>query len=258
MLSRDFSAYYIGAWRLIHDPSQVYTRAYINDGEVPISLAPGQFKYLPSFLIFIFPLLSLNYPNALMVFDLFQLSLLAPMAFLLYKLLSERGLLVTAIVSILVILLPFPVPGWSLSIAYFWQWREGQAKVLEACLLLLCFYFGKMSRTTLSGIFLGLSFFDPRFSLVAVPLFIMYNKTKIKAATISFILTLIASNFMLLYPPLGLGFIDMVLSTGWRSGFYPYALIPFLSVLLISLVNYKEMVIALNKLARTRFNLKLG
>jgi hypothetical protein len=35
-LAKDFSAYYIGAWRLLHDPSQVYTFGKANDGEYQV------------------------------------------------------------------------------------------------------------------------------------------------------------------------------------------------------------------------------
>jgi hypothetical protein len=53
--AKDFSAYYIGAWRLFHDPSNVYTNGFVSDGEPYIYPQPGQFRYLPSFLIFIAP-----------------------------------------------------------------------------------------------------------------------------------------------------------------------------------------------------------
>jgi len=81
-LAKDFSAYYIGAWRLIHDPSKVYTRGLINDGEYQIYPQPQAYKYLPSFLMVVFPFLSLSYHDALIAFDAFQFMLLPLMAFL--------------------------------------------------------------------------------------------------------------------------------------------------------------------------------
>ena len=55
-LAKDFSAYYIGSWRLLHDPAKVYTRGTVNDGEYQVYPQTQAYKYLPSFLVLLFPL----------------------------------------------------------------------------------------------------------------------------------------------------------------------------------------------------------
>jgi len=62
------------------------------------------------------------------------------------------------------------------------QWAEGQAKVLLTFLLIASFYLGFKGRTALSGVAFGLGAFDPRFSVLALPLFLFYNKNKLKPA----------------------------------------------------------------------------
>ena len=103
------------------------------------------------------------------------------------------------------LLLPFPTANWGMSPSYYWQWGEGQAKVFLTFLLLLSFYFGSKNRPVLSGIALALGFFDVRFGLLAIPLFIMYNRKNLKVATASAISALALSNVMLLYPGMGWG-----------------------------------------------------
>ena len=247
-LAKDFCAYYVGAWRLIHDPSQLYTVGFINDGEPPLYPHPELYKYLPSFLLMIAPLLLVSYQQAFAIFDVFQFLLLPLIAYMSYELVRKKGLAVTLIVSVIVLLQPSPLPHWSFSVPYYWQWKEGQAKVFETFLLLLSFYLGSVGKPKLSGIALALSVFDPRFALVALPLFVMYNKDKILASVTALIGTLVASNLMLLYPGLGMGFLVMVFGSGLTTTFYPYALIPLLTVLSISVVNAKEIIGAVRAL----------
>jgi hypothetical protein len=247
-LAKDFSAYYIGAWRLVHDPSQVFTLGFVNDGEPSIYPHPEPYKYLPSFLLLIAPLLLVSYQRALTIFDVFQLLLLPLIACMTYKLVNKKGVAVTLIVSVLVLLQPSPLPHWSFSVTYYWQWAEGQAKVFETFLLLLSFYLGSIGKPRLSGVALALSAFDPRFAIVALPLFVMYNKDKILASVTTLVGTLVVSNVMLLYPGLGAGFLAMSSGSGITTPLYPYALIPLLTVLSISVLNGKEIVIAMRAL----------
>jgi hypothetical protein len=51
VLAKDFSAYYVGAWRLFHDTSNVYAPGNVSDGFPSIPPRPESFKYLPSFLL---------------------------------------------------------------------------------------------------------------------------------------------------------------------------------------------------------------
>jgi len=246
--AKDFSAYYTGAWRLFHDPSNIYTEGLLNDGQPLIYPQPDPFKYLPSFLIFISPLLVLNYQEALIAFDVIQFLLLPIMAFLIYTLLKERSILTIAIVIIIAILQPSPVPHWGLSASYFWQWGEGQDKVLNTTLLLLSFYLGKSGKPILSGTALALGAFDPRFFLLSLPLFAFYNKLDLKRAGLSLVASLAMLNFPLLLGGIGFGFLRMVAERGASTPLYYYALIPLLTLVSIMVVNTKEIYVALKAL----------
>jgi len=138
------------------------------------------------------------------------------------------------------LLLPFPSPQAGFSLSYYWQWGEGQAKVFITFLLLLSFYLGSRGKPILSGTAFAFGFFDPRFGLLSIPLFVMYNRKKIKAATASAMSALVLSNLMLLYPGMGSGFIGMVFSSAVNTPLYYYSLIPFFTLLSLIIVNYKE------------------
>jgi hypothetical protein len=247
-LAKDFSAFYIGAWRLFANPGGIYFHGYLNDGEIQILPQPEQFKYLPFFLLLVAPLLAFSYPQALVAFDIIQLFMLPLIAFLIYKLISEKGMLLTFLIGVIALLLPsVSTMNWGFSIAYFWQWNEGQSKVLETLLILLSFYFAKRGTPKISGLFLGVSFFDPRFALLSLPLFFTFNKGKTSLAISSLLVVAVVSNIFLVYPPVGSGFLAMLFSTGLVSGFYPYAYIPFLTVVAMSIVFYREIVSTFGK-----------
>ena len=240
ILAKDFSAYYMGAWRLWNNPAHIYTFGALKDGEPLILPHPEAYKYLPSFLLVVSPFLSLNYQQALLAFDIVQFMLLPLMAYMIYKILENKPLAVTFAVMVVALLLPFPSPQGGLSLSYYWQWGEGQAKVFITFLLLLSFYFASKGKPYLSGITFAFGFFDPRFGLLAIPLFVMYNRKKIKAATASAIGALALSNLMLLYPGMASGFTSMVFSSAVNTPLYYYSLIPFFTLLSLIVVNYKE------------------
>jgi glycosyl transferase family 87 len=233
-LARDFSAFYVGAWRLFNDPSQVYFHGNLNDGGSQIYPRPEQYKYLPSFLFLVTPLIFESYNQAIITFDLMQFLILPVVALLIYKLVIPKGVLLT--------LLPSPGVGWEFSAAFYWQWSEGQSKVLETFLVLLSLYLAHANRPKLSGVLLGISFFDPRFSLVALPLFLTFNKKKLRESLTVLVATVIISNLPLFYPGMGSGFVSMLISTGIRTELYPYAFIPFVTVVVLSLVYSEEIV----------------
>ena len=239
-LAKDFSGVYIGAWRLLHDPTQVYTHGYVADGEDHIYPQPEQYKYLPSFLLLASPFLLVKYQESIVLYDIVQFSLLPVIGILVYNLTKEKGWAITIIAEVFALLMPVLAPGWGFSVAYFWQWKEGQSKVLETLLLTLSFYLGKRGNAAWSGLVLGIGFFDPRFAIVAIPLFLMYNQTKIDLALRFLLGTVILSNLPLLYPGLGSSFLKMVFSTGVTTALYPYALIPLVEVVFLSFMNYYE------------------
>lgn len=248
ILAKDFSAYYTGAWRLFHDPSKIYTQGLLNEPPIyPQSpkLQPELYEYLPSFLIFVAPLLFLSYQNALIAFDIIQFFLLPIIAFMIYMLLKDRGILTIGVVIIISILQPSPTLHWGLSVSYFWQWAEGQDKVLNTALLLLSFYLGKNRKPILSGVIFGLGAFDPRFFLLSLPLFAVYNKLDPKKSWLSLIASLIAFNFPLLIYGIGTGFLHMVVQSGVGTPLYYYALIPFLTLVSLIGLNAKEIYLLL-------------
>jgi hypothetical protein len=246
ILAKDFSAYYVGAWRLWNNPSQIYHFGALGGAEPVTPPRPEAYKYMPSFLLIVSPLLSLDYQQALLAFDIIQFMLLPAIAYMLYKLLDNKHPAIALAVMVIALLLPFPTANWGLSPSYYWQWGEGQAKVFLTFLLLLSFYLGRKNRPILSGIALAFSFFDVRFGLLAIPLFIMYNRKNLKAAVASAITMLALSNAMFLYPGTGSGFINMVFSSGVTTPLYYYSLIPFLTLISLIIVDFKELVAALN------------
>jgi Glycosyltransferase family 87 len=245
-LAKDFSAYYTAAWRLVHDPSQVYSPGYLNDGEFQILPQPESFKYLPSFLLVILPLLALPYGEALLCFDAAQFLLLPLMAFVLYRLTARRSLAVAGALAVLVLLQPSPLPPADISVTYYWQWAEGQAKVIQTALLLGAFFLGSSGRSRMSGALFGLSAFDPRFALMAIPLFAAYNRGRIRSAFALLGITMVSTNLLLLYPGVGSGFIRMLATSGVDTPIYPYAFIPLLTVLSLTLLNARRIAITLS------------
>ncbi len=251
-LAKDFSAYYTAGWRLFHDPANLYTPGALNDGEYRILPQPETFKYAPSFLVFIIPYLALSYQSALTLFDITQFALLIPLALMIYRLLENKHLAVISTVLVIALLLPFPIPNWGASASYYWQWAEGQSKVLDIFLIVLAFYLGKIKRPYISGVFFGLSFFDPRFAIISIPLFLVYNKEKVRASTFAATASVAVSNLPLLYPGTGSGFIQMISSGGLETPLYPYAYIPLLTVLALSVANWKEISRAFAQLSKSR------
>ena len=131
--------------------------------------------------------------------------------------------------------------------SYYWQWAEGQDKVLNTTLLLLSFYLGRTRRPILSGIVLGLGAFDPRFFLLSLPLFAFYNKLDLKKAGLSLTVSLVLLNFPLLIDGIGAGFLQMVLLRGASTPLYYYALIPLLTLVSLIVINVKEMYLLLRE-----------
>ncbi len=62
----DFSAYYIGEWRLFHNPTSIYYSGDYLPGDYVITPKPQTFMYTPSFLVFFAPFLALDYQTHLL------------------------------------------------------------------------------------------------------------------------------------------------------------------------------------------------
>jgi hypothetical protein len=239
---RDFSVYYVASWRMLHDPTQIFTSHSLNNGEPAITPPITPYKYLPSFLVLIAPLLSLSYYQAFWVFDAIQFLMLPIMAFLLYKLFENKHPIVALAVLALVLVLPYPQAGRGLSVSYFMSWAEGQAKILVAFLLLLSFYFGYRGKAAWSGVAFALGAFDPRFAVLALPLFAFYNKGKLKTAFAVGAVLFVVLNAAVFYPGVAAGFLGMVFGTGTTTPLYTPALIPAVMLILMYTVNAEPMV----------------
>ena len=244
-LPRDFSVYYIAAWRLIHNPSQIFHTGNLPDGEPTIYPSLTPYKYLPSFLVLVSPLAALSYYQAFWVFDAIQFALLPIIALLLYMLLEKKHPAAAFVVLVAVLLLPYPMPGRGLSVSYFMSWAEGQAKILLTFLLLLSYYLGYSGRPQLSGFVFALGAFDPRFAVLGLPLFLFYNRSRLKAALIPMVATLVAFNFIVFYPGAAQGFLNMVLTSGDQTPFYTPSWIPLVMIVCLVAVNAKQMASAL-------------
>lgn len=238
-LAKDFSAYYVAAWRIIHDPPNLYTKGSVSDGGPQISPQPQEYKYLPYFLAVIIPLLLLPYNSALLAFDLMQFLLLPLTALLTYLIIKDRGLLATSAVEALVLVLPLPLPGWGLSAPYYWQWGEGQAKVLVTFLLVLELCLAKYRHPRLAGVACALSAFDPRFALLAAPLMLSYSKGSWRKVASAFIATFFFLNIPLALPGVALGLLGMLEAGGASTLPFYYSWIPVVAVVSLTVADWR-------------------
>ena len=193
-LERDFSAYYLGAWRLIHNPSQIY-HVGVLPGDFQSYPSPQFFKYAPSFLLLILPFLSLNYSNALHAFDIVQLLSILALAFFVYKLMENKNLFLATVVSIVVIIDPilfsnsisynslgfmqsriYNLHPQTFSPMYFCGYWLVNAHVLQTVLLVGALYFGFAKKPWVSALLFAFGVFDPRSALFAVPLLLWFNR----------------------------------------------------------------------------------
>jgi hypothetical protein len=266
--ARDFSAYYVAAWRLFFNPAKIYA-GVAPPGDYPISPRPSTYRYAPSFLLLASPFLFFNYQTAMILFNLIQLFLLPFMALMIYRILQGRNLLLVSTVLVLILLQPLPglldiFQTWrwhqvlgvintgslanvkdTFSWSYYYNWIDGNAKVLTTFLLLSCFYFGRILRPYTSGFFLGLACFDPRFALLSLPLGFACNRTVIRPFLAGMLGTLLASNFLILYHSMGFQFVKSIVYH--PTGFYAYSWIPFYAIVGLTLTNYREIITLLRE-----------
>ena len=106
--AKDFSAYYTALWNLIHDPTRIYASTPLIPGEPSFYPTMEQFKYLPSFLLLVFPLAPLSYQQAITIFDAAQFLMLPAIAWLLYALIHEKNPKAQFIAVALVVFFPWP------------------------------------------------------------------------------------------------------------------------------------------------------
>ena len=184
-LARDFSAYYIGEWRLLHNPTQIYS-GMAQHGDYQILPHAQTFKYTPSFLVLFAPFLSLSYPYALITFNLLQVALIPFLAFFVYKLVKDKNVVVGSAAAFLILVGTFPSPPVFFTTLNFSQGVFGfnvasfvpeyligyavvNAHVLQTILLVGSLYFGFAKKPWLSALMFTFGCLDPRAAVFSFP-----------------------------------------------------------------------------------------
>ena len=270
--ARDFSAYYIAAWRLINDPSTVYHGGSV-PGQYLISPKPATFKYPPFFLLFIVPFLVASYQSGIIAFNIIQFALLPLIALLIYRTMVWRKRSTVAMVPVLVLALlaPFAAPNAlfrdyrvrlvqgffatgsvsrlfdGFSNAYYWQWVEGNARVLGLFFFFLSVYLATR-RSPFSGVAFGLSALDPRMALLSFPVILLFNRASDNFSRFfeGLVVTLTVNFPLALYSSIGQQFLAEVLRSG-PLDLYAYEWIPIYSIIAFTLVNLDLLIPRLGK-----------
>ena len=253
--ARDFSAYYIGEWRLFHNPNTIYWGA-VQPGDYQILPAPQTFKYAPSFLIMFAPFLSLSYQNALTAFDLLQLALIPVLAFFVYKIVKDKNLVLGAIAAVIVLIDPLPslilnsstiallrfqlfsLNAQSFSPSYYSGYVLANAHVFQTVLLVGALYLGFNKKPWLSALLFAFGVFDPRAALLALPLLLWYNRQKIFQFITAAVTFVLATNLpFFFYHGIGFSFLYEEVNGNIISQMYPYDWIPLYAVAALTTVE---------------------
>jgi hypothetical protein len=258
-LARDFSAYYIGEWRLFNNPTKVYYEGS-QPGDYPIVGQPQPFKYTPNFLILFAPFITLGYQNALNVFDIVQFLSMMGLAFFVYKLVEERNLFLAAVVAVIVVVDPLlfaPSIGYDMasffhyrifslhvqtvSPCYYAGYLLANAHILQNVLLVGALYFGFAKKPWLSALFFAFGLFDPRCALFAVPLLLWYNRQSLWKFVGGTAVFLAATNLpFFFYYGVGVTFLQSVVSGEVVSQMYLYDWIPLHSIAALTIMEIIE------------------
>jgi hypothetical protein len=253
--ARDFSAYYIGAWRLFNNPTMVYHDGGIV-GDYALEGVPQPFKYVPSFLILMIPFLAFKYIDALVVFDFLQLALIPLLAFFVYKLVKNKNVVLGCLAAWTIIACLWPTPAsnipWtepihlglfditqqSFSPAYYCGYVYINSHVLQTILLVAAIYFGYLKKPLVSALLFTFGLMDPRAALFAVPLLMWYNRDRLyRFLLASLILGAVTLLPFFFYYDVGLTFLQTVLKADIISQSYAYDWIPTYSVLALTIVE---------------------
>jgi len=253
--ARDFSAYYIGTWRLFNNPTQVYYDGSL-PGDYTINGTPQPFKYTPSFLIIMTPFLALNYVDALVVFDILQLALIPLLAFFVYNLVKDKNLVLGAMVAVIILIQPLPTPAsnippteqlhlWVFKInvqcfvpSYYAGYVFVNAHILQTVLLIGALFLGSAKKPWLSALLFAFGLLDPRAALVAIPLLLWYNRQKIHKFIIATIALVLATNLpFFFYYDVGLTFLRMGMNADIISQSYAYDWIPIYGVAALTIIE---------------------
>ncbi len=255
-LARDFSAYYMGEWRLIHNPTQIYSSS-VQPGDYQIVGQPQPFKYAPSFLILLSPSLAFGYQNALSAFDIVQFLLILPLAFFVYELIKGKNLFAGVAAAVIVLVDPILIaPSASYSITGFLHYRMlslhvqtfspsyycgyllANAHILQTVLLVGAIYFGFAKKPWLSALLFAFGVFDPRVALFALPLLLWYNRGSLWKFVGGSAVFLVATNLpFFFYNGVGFSFLSTELNAATVSHMYLYDWIPLYSIGALSMLE---------------------
>lgn len=253
--AKDFSAYYQGAYRLIHNPTQIYTR-YPQPGDYNVGGISEFYKYTPSFLLLMLPFQVVNYQNALIIFNLLQLLLIPVLAYFVYRLVKNENRFFSALVIIVVLLQPLPfivgggeggdVPftfGGGLFCSYMFAWINANAHILQTVLLIGSIFFLVSSYHPLfSAVLFSFGCFDPRMAFMMIPvlLYISWKRHSTRFILYSIILLIVENLPFFFYNSIGQSFILANLNFITSYQLYAYEWIPIYSIILVSVVVIRQ------------------
>jgi hypothetical protein len=243
--ARDFSAYYEAGYRFLTNPSLVYSPGNVRLAN-GIVVTSQDFRYVPFFLpLFIVPLvIAFDYTHALIVFDLIQFALLPLIAYLFYKIMimtssksgkiEKQNFVLFSATLVVSLLQPF-VPSFADLTFWSWSysrlWMEGEARVLQTVFLALTIFL-VLKGSRFSGIPFVLSSFDPRMSILCLPIVLYLSITKKNLS--NFALSSLSTLGMLYAPTmldanLGAAFLGTIFIRDFLI--YAYEWVPLLTVI---------------------------
>lgn len=249
----DFSAYYIGEWRLFHNPAQIYNSGDYIQGDIVILPKPQTFMYTPSFLIFFSPILTLSYQNALNIFDILQVLSVFALAFFVYKLVKDKKPVLGCVAAIVILLLPIPnLVDFQFSAffqSYYWGYAMANAHVIQASLIVGALYFGVTKKPWISAFLVAVSSFDPRVTLLALPLLVWYNRGNLRKFIVGSIALITAFNLpFFFYYNIGASFVQSKVTGHIASLMYAYDWIPMVAAITLTIVEVVSIVESKKKL----------
>jgi hypothetical protein len=238
----DFSAYYIGEWRLFNNPTTIYYSGDYIPGDYVITPKPQTFMYTPSFLVFFAPFITLNYQEALTVFNFIQLISIFAIALLLYKLLENKDLIIACIAAVIILLFPIPdINYFGLQYifqSYYWGYALANAHVIQTALIVGAIYFSYTKKPWLSALVLAVSSFDPRVTLLALPILLWYNRGSLRKFIAGTALFIAAFNLpFFFYNNIGFTFIQKRVSGDTIGAIYAYDWLPLVAVATLTVVE---------------------
>jgi len=178
------------------------------------------------------------------------------LAFFVYKIVKDKNLVFAAIAVIIILIEPLPTPPinqealnllqcrffslnpQSFSPSYYAGYVLANAHVLQTILLVGALYFGFTKKPWFSALLFAFGSFDPRASLLALPLLLWYNRKRILpfiAGAVSFLA--ITNLPFFFYYNIGFTFLRSETSGSIISQMYPYDWLPIYAVITLTILE---------------------